>query len=143
MLLRPLNQKLDLKKRDIFEAESDEGNEDEKNEQVENQPKEDQQKKVETVKEYQEQRKSQQFFGKREQMGKHQEQARSKQTQLPQRQNFRNRAKGSKDTNEQENDPAPKTEEEIKRERRWKNDNKASIAHHNRKFLSMKKTGFL
>jgi hypothetical protein len=34
---------------------------------------------------------------------------------------------------------APKTDEEIKRDRRWKNDNKAKVVHHNRKDLAAKK----
>ncbi|CAF0807739.1 unnamed protein product [Brachionus calyciflorus] len=70
--------------------------------------------------------------------------------QLPQRQQFKNRQKETGDKRNQDEDNAEanaesvqKTEEEIKRERRWKNDNKATIAHHNRKYLSMKKTGFL
>jgi hypothetical protein len=33
----------------------------------------------------------------------------------------------------------PKTEEEIKRDRRWKNENKAKTVHHNRKELASKK----
>ena len=61
-----------------------------------------------------------------------------------------NRQKETGDKRNQDEDNAEanaesvqNTEEEIKRERRWKNDNKATIAHHNRKYLSMKKTGFL
>jgi len=33
----------------------------------------------------------------------------------------------------------PKTYEEVKRDRRWKNDNKAKVVHHNRKELAAKK----
>lgn len=37
---------------------------------------------------------------------------------------------------------AAKSEAEIKRDRKWKNENKAKIAHHNRKDLAMKKNSF-
>lgn len=35
-----------------------------------------------------------------------------------------------------------KSEADIKRERRWKNDNKAKVAHHNRKDLAARKNNF-
>lgn len=65
---------------------------------------------------------------------------------LPQRQNQRpNQAREPRENSVNEEEGAgstrAKTEEEIKRDRRWKNDNKAKIAHHNRKDLAAKKSG--
>lgn len=41
-----------------------------------------------------------------------------------------------------ERDNVNKSESEMKRDRKWKNENKAKIAHHNRKNLSIKKNNF-
>lgn len=40
---------------------------------------------------------------------------------------------------------APKSQEELKRDRKWKTENKSKLAHHNRKDLAAKKMnrGFL
>ncbi|RNA20224.1 activating signal cointegrator 1 complex subunit 2 isoform X1 [Brachionus plicatilis] len=155
--IKPLNQKIDIKKRDIFEAESDEEEQEGEEQQLKkiddqknktedtkgNNQFQHQQRRFETGKGHRGAKNPQPYFEKKENTSHQQSQSQPRQTQLPQRQNFKNRARGSNETSEDGIAAAPKTDEEIKRDRRWKNDNKASIAHHNRKYLSMKKTGFM